>query len=278
MVGHKFEKLSKEDSGERECFFCGRSDKGAGVIEKHHIIPKSWSKREGFENKTVNVCSNCHRRLHKITSIFKKDREKWIKKFEEIKEKKDKIIDGNVGFLEGNTVKVSVLGDDTLYGNVIEANEESIKICTINNPNKIEKKMFDLCKVEDLKQYHSQGIYKMVDEKREKLRQGINMLSKGSEDELEEIHKFWRGWRGLGRQLEELVEGALVYKYIKNNPKCTEDEIFKKIGKGRGGRGIYILKQLKLITEEKIKKEIPTTKKQTITRFKMDNGEDRKGE
>jgi len=61
-----------------KCFFCGEDS--VLVLEKHHIIPRSWVRKvnEYFEvvfgDETITVCKNCHKKLHYVL----KEMVEWI--------------------------------------------------------------------------------------------------------------------------------------------------------------------------------------------------------
>lgn len=53
-------KVKKEKEG-RVCWFCGSSKK----LERHHVIPVSIGGKH-LENNKVDICSDCHPKLHKL--------------------------------------------------------------------------------------------------------------------------------------------------------------------------------------------------------------------
>jgi len=46
------------------CYFCGFADDTA--LSKHHIIPKRVQGDDVFDDRTVTLCRNCHKKAHDI--------------------------------------------------------------------------------------------------------------------------------------------------------------------------------------------------------------------
>lgn len=61
------------------CYFCGFADDTA--LSEHHIIPKRI--QDGFDDRTVTVCRNCHKKLHDVIDpivddyVIEDESEEW---------------------------------------------------------------------------------------------------------------------------------------------------------------------------------------------------------
>lgn len=53
--------VKKKEKEERVCWFCGSSKR----LERHHIIPVSIGGKY-LQNNKVDICSDCHPKLHKL--------------------------------------------------------------------------------------------------------------------------------------------------------------------------------------------------------------------